>query len=184
VALVLEVPSDLIGQGRVGGWATASLYGHAPEMQVSRWGLPLVSNFFLGDPNNQEWKEHYNVSEPADDVTSLAAPIAAFAETVSRYAGTAADPAGYGKQVAARLCPVVLPYRLGTKAAFEVDSFNGRALADDAMDVMLTLAANKPVADGVAPNRSRMLNEFPYYGVPYTKEEQEGVTPVPRPVKK
>jgi hypothetical protein len=37
-ALVLEVPTPLIGQGIVGGWATGSLFGHAPETQVSRWG--------------------------------------------------------------------------------------------------------------------------------------------------
>jgi hypothetical protein len=31
-----EIPSPLIGRGLVHGWATASLYGHAPEVQVSR----------------------------------------------------------------------------------------------------------------------------------------------------
>jgi hypothetical protein len=39
-AIVIEVPSESIGLGLVHGWATASLYGHAPEIQVSRWGLP------------------------------------------------------------------------------------------------------------------------------------------------
>src|SRR5215471_5157251 len=39
-AIVLEVPNHLIGQGRVNAWTTISLYGHAPEIQVSRWGLP------------------------------------------------------------------------------------------------------------------------------------------------
>ena len=34
----------MIGRGRVHAWATASLYGHAPEVQVSRWGLPLITN--------------------------------------------------------------------------------------------------------------------------------------------
>jgi hypothetical protein len=37
--------------------------------------------------------------------------------------------------------------RLGTSAAFEVASFNGRALGDDALDVMLTLAANMPLVE-------------------------------------
>jgi hypothetical protein len=43
MALVLEVPSHLIGEGRVHGLATTSLYGHAPKMQVQRWGLPLIA---------------------------------------------------------------------------------------------------------------------------------------------
>ena len=39
-AIVLEVPSELIGKGKINAWATISLFGHAPEVQVSRWGLP------------------------------------------------------------------------------------------------------------------------------------------------
>jgi hypothetical protein len=57
---------------------------------------------------------------------------------MTTYAGSATDPDEYGKRIAARLCPNTLPYELGTSAAFEVASFNGRALGDDAMDVMLT----------------------------------------------
>jgi Domain of unknown function (DUF4331) len=53
-ALVLEAPTSLIGQGLVRGWATASLYGHAPETQVSRWGLPLIANIFMPDPGMRE----------------------------------------------------------------------------------------------------------------------------------
>ena len=179
VAIVLEVPSDLIGQGRVHAWATASLYGHAPEMQVSRWGLPLISNLFLNDPKNQEWKELYNASEPSGDPAQLAAPIGEFAEKMSTYAASAVSPSDYGKEVVARLCPVMLPYELGTPAAFDQLAFNGRPLGDDAMDVMLSLASNKPLSDGVAPNRSRIRSEFPYFGEPYTKGQQAGVVPVP-----
>ena len=48
---------------------------------------------------------------------------------MTTYAGSAADPVEYGKLIAARLCPNTLPYELGTSAAFEVASFNGRALS-------------------------------------------------------
>jgi hypothetical protein len=94
------------------------------------------------------------------------------------------DPGEYGKLIAARLCPDILPYELGTPAAFEVASFNGRALGDDALDVMLTLAANTPMVDGLAPDRRRIRRDFPYYGAPHTAEEQVGVRPMPRPVRK
>ena len=70
---------------------------------------------------------------------------------MATFAGLAAYPGEYGKLIAARLCPNTLPYELGTSAAFEVATFNGRSLGDDVLDVMLTLAANTPIVDGLAP---------------------------------
>ena len=184
-AIVLEVPSDLIGKGKVNAWATISLFGHAPEVQVSRWGLPMVTHLFFNDPSDQEVKkEQFNASVPSEDAERFGNSIANFAEKMTTYAGSAADPGEYGKLIAARLCPDTLPYELGTSAAFEVASFNGRALGDDALDVMLTLVTNTPVVDGLAPDRGRIRQDFPYYGAPYTVEEQVGVTPImPRPAK-
>ena len=49
------------------------------------------------------------------------------------------------------------------------------------MDVMLTLALNGVTQDGVATDRSRTRREFPYFGDPYTKSEQAGIIPVPKP---
>ncbi len=165
-------------------WATISLLGHAPEVQVSRWGLPMVTHLFLDDPSNQELKEQFNASVPSEDRERFAKSIADVAEKMTTYAGSAADPREYGKQVAARLCPDTLPYELGTPARFDVGSCNGRPLGDDVLDVMLSLAANKSLADGLAPDRGRIRKEFPYYGEPYTAEEQVGVTPMHRPAKK
>jgi hypothetical protein len=51
----------------------------------------------------------------------------------------------------------------------------GRPLGDDVMDVMLTLASSRPLQDGAAPDRNRIRTEFPYFGEPYSKEEQKGV---------
>jgi hypothetical protein len=183
-AIVLEVPNDLIGKGTVHAWATAALYGHAPEMQVSRWGLPLITHLFLNDPNNQEVKENFNRAVPSEDVASFSGYIADFAKKMTTYAASVMNPDEYGKQVVARLCPTTLPYEIGTPAAFDLAGFNGRPLGDDVMDVMLTLASNKPLQDGAVPDRSRIRTEFPYFGEPYSKEEQKDVTPVPRPIKK
>ena len=183
-AIVLEVANDLIGQGTVRSWATASLYGHAPEMQVSRWGLPLITHLFLNDPNHQDVKERFNQSAPSDDLASFSGYIGDFAQKMTTYAGSVKNPDEYGKQMVARLCPVTLPYELGTQATFDVGGFNGRPLGDDVMDVMLTLAANKPLQDGAVPDRNRIRSEFPYFGEPYSREEQKAVTPVPRPAKK
>ncbi len=182
--IVLEVANDLIGKGMVRAWATASLYGHAPEVQVSRWGLPLITHIFLNDPNHQDVKERFNQSAPSDDQASFSEYIGDFAKTMTTYAGSVMNPDEYGKRMIARLCPVTLPYELGTAASFDVARFNGRPLGDDVMDVMLTLASNKPLEDGAAPDRSRIRSEFPYFGEPYSKEEQKVVTPVARPPKK
>ncbi len=179
-AIVLEVPNALIGQGRVNAWATISLHGHAPEAQVSRWGLPLITHLFLNDPGAQEVKEQFNASAPHDDTEHFSNMIADFAAKMTTYAGSAEDPAAYGKQLAARLCPSVLPYELGTPAAFRQANFNGRPLGDDVMDVMLSLAVNQPLADGAAPDRTRIRSEFPYYGEPYTAIEQGGASAVPQ----
>jgi hypothetical protein len=50
--------------------------------------------------------------------------------------------------------------------------------------VILTLAANTSIVDGLAPDRARIRKDFPYYGAPYTAEEQAGVTPLLPPAKK
>ena len=104
-AIVLEVPSELIGKGKVNAWTTISLFGHAPEVQVSRWGLPMVTHLFLNDPSDQEVKEQFNASVPSEDLERFAKSIADFAEKMTTYAGSATDPHEYGKLIAARLCP-------------------------------------------------------------------------------
>jgi len=48
---------------------------------------------------------------------------------------------------------------------------------------MLTLTASTPIVDGLAPDRERIRKDFPYYGAPYTVEEQAGMTPLARPAK-
>ena len=129
-------------------------------MQVSRWGLPLITHIFLNDPNQQEVKERFNQSAPADDMASFSGSIGDFAQKMTTYAGSAMNPEEYGKQIIGRLCPVTLPYQLGTPAAFDLARFNGRPLGDDVMDMMLTLAANKPLQDGAVPDRKRIRNDF------------------------
>jgi hypothetical protein len=173
-AIVIEVPTRMIGGGMVRGWATASLHGHAPEAQVSRWGLPLITNFFMPDA---EMKERFNRVVPTDDQTSFIAQVSRVVETLSTLAGTTADPAEYARRLAVRLFPTILPYELDTPAAFGVDRFNGRALTDDAMDVILALATNTALGDGVVPDRDRIRGAFPYFGEPYTSAEQADVTP-------
>ena len=59
-------------------WATASLYGHAPEVQVSRWGLPMITHILLSDPSLHDASENYNRAVPADEVALFSRPIRDF----------------------------------------------------------------------------------------------------------
>ena len=162
MAIVIEVPESLIGTGTVRAWATVSLVGHAPEVQVSRWGLPLLTHFYITDADMQE---QYNRATPAQDSELFASQISSVAEKMTRQAGSAADPAAYGKMVADRLIPTTLPYELGTWAAFSYAGFNGRGFADDVMDVQLSIMTNSALGDGVPiPARPRAQAEFPYFG--------------------
>ena len=62
-------------------------------------------------------------------------------EQLTTLAGSAANPADYARQMVARLFPTMLPYELHTPAASNFAGFNGRALTDDVMDVILTIAS-------------------------------------------
>jgi hypothetical protein len=97
-----------------------SLYGHAPEMQVSRWGLPMITHLFLNDPGNQEVKETFNKSVPSGDIALFSRYITDFTEKMTTYAGSVMNAEEYGMQIVSRLCPNTLPYELGTAAAFDL----------------------------------------------------------------
>ncbi|MBV9886506.1 MAG: DUF4331 family protein, partial [Acidobacteria bacterium] len=168
-AIVLEVPTSMIGRGVVHAWATASLYGHAPEVQVSRWGLPMITHLLLSNPSLHGASENYNRAVPADEVALFSQPMHDFVEKVTALAHSAADPSAYATQLLARLCPSVLPYELDTPASFSFAGFNGRGLGDDVMDVILTLVTNTPLADGVAPDMRLMRPDFPYFGEPHPR---------------
>jgi hypothetical protein len=119
-------------------------------VQVSRWGLPMITHILLSDPSLHDASENYNRAVPADEVALFSKPIREFVEKVTALAHSAADPSAYATQRLASLCPSVLPYELDTPASFSFAAFNGRSLCDDVMDVILTLVTNTALGDGVA----------------------------------
>jgi hypothetical protein len=106
-AIVIELPNAMIGNGVVHAWASTSLHGHAPEVQVSRWGLPLITHLFIPD---QEMREQYNRAVPADDLARFSGQIGGVVEKLSALAGSATEPGDYARKLIARLCPTMLPY--------------------------------------------------------------------------
>lgn len=160
-SIVLEVPNSLIGAGtRVHAWASVSLYGHAPEQQVNRWGLPLFTHLYLPDA---ETKDAYNRTAPSGDNTVvLAAARNRIAQFVSA-AKTSPDPEAYADRVMALFGSTSLPYVIGSTASFDFVGINGRTMADNVMDNVLTYVTNSALATGIAPNPNRRTNEFPFF---------------------
>jgi hypothetical protein len=78
--------------------------------------------------------------------------------------GTTEDPTAYAESVAHRLFPNVLPYRVGTPAAFGFVEWNGRSLIDNVPDVMFTIASNTPVTLGIGKESVtyKPRTAFPY----------------------
>lgn len=154
------MPNQLISNTtRVYAWTTVSLYGHAHEQQVARWGLPLLTHIYLG---GDDLRERFNQTRPSDDDSVFFSSIVS---TVSKYtaAGCAAhDPQTYGHRVARLFGSLTLPYDLGTVASFDYTGFNGRSLRDNVMDNMLSLLTNSPLGTGTGPDPDRVSDRFPY----------------------
>ena len=158
--IIIEVPNALLGtDGLVHAWQTVSLFGHAPEQQVARYGLPLITHLFL---NDDDLREAFNRTPPSGDNAPF---VAATIDTVTEYvrlAGTSPDPEAYARRVAALFGSMTLPYAVGTPASFDYTGFNGRALGDNVMDNMLSVLTNSPLGTGVAPDPARISADFPY----------------------
>jgi Domain of unknown function (DUF4331) len=159
-AIVLRVPNRLISNDtQVYAWSTVSLYGHAPEQQVARWGLPLFTHIHLPDA---ELREQFNRSTPSNDAAPFLIAAATTVSAYTRAAGTSSDPDAYGRRVASLFGSLTLPYRLGTTAWFDYTGINGRPLGDNVMDTMLTLLTNSPLGTGIAPDPALIDRGFPY----------------------
>ncbi len=162
--IVLEVPHAMLRtSGLLHAWSTVSLIGHAPEQQVARWGLPLFSHLFLGD---HELREAFNRSTPSADDSAFVAIAQAIIAKYVELAGTSSDPQAYARRVADMFRPMALPYVVGSTASFDYTGFNGRALADNVMDNMLSLLTNSPLGTGIQPDRTQILADFPFFSLP------------------
>jgi hypothetical protein len=74
------------------------------------------------------------------------------------------NPSGYGQAVARELFPDVLPCVVGTPAVYGFTGFNGRTLADNAPEAMLSLVTNTAIPGGLRPAtaKDQRTSAFPY----------------------
>ncbi len=147
-SIVLEVPDEqLLGAAdarrRIGVWAVATLATDAGGWRsINRIGLPMIHPLFT--QFNEDLGNRLNAGRPADDWATYGDVVTKAIAGVVTANGTAEEPTAYAENVARRFFPNMLPYTVGTPAAFGFTEWNGRSLTDNAPDVMFSIAANTP----------------------------------------
>lgn len=167
LAIMIEVPDVQLGTD-INVWATTT----APNtsgvwQQVDRMGRPAINTvvnsvFVLGDDSTAT-KQLFNSRQPVNDKQLVPLAVNAL-KAFSALGG--ADNVYTDEQataIANLLLPDVLSYDTTTTAA---GPLNGRALADDVMDIELGIVTNGAVtSDNVGPHDD-YLTVFPYLGTP------------------
>jgi hypothetical protein len=74
---------------------------------------------------NDDRSDQLNTGRPADDFATWGEVVANAVARVVAASGAAADPEAYGAKVARRFFSNVLPYEVGTQAAFDFTGWNG-----------------------------------------------------------
>jgi Domain of unknown function (DUF4331) len=144
-------------------------------VQVSRLGWPLVNEVII--PLRD--KDKYNRSNPKDDVANFGAyildPEVPKLLNLVLNAGCPATASGGRTDIVGLLAPSgtaaadLLRIKINQGQTFADSHFpNGRALADDVTDTLLTVACNKgaAIADGVNANDKAFTTTFPYLASP------------------
>jgi len=130
--------------------------------QINRAGHPMMWPIFW--PDDTQFTDPANTRHPSEDVGATAKYTGGQIAAVVAATGTSGDPEGYGQAVAAELFPDVLPYVIGTPATYGFARRNGRAMADNAPEAMLSLVTNMAVPSGLKPAVAEHLRDstFPY----------------------
>jgi len=163
-SIVLEVSHEHLRPGaHIGVWAATKLATDAGGWrQINRAGHPMMWPIFW--PDDIKFDNPANTRQPSADYAAVGKYIGEQIASVVSALGTSDDPEGYGESVARKLFPDVLPYVVGTPAAYGFAGFNGRTLADNAPEAMLSLVLNTAVASGLRPAVAEDLRDasFPY----------------------
>jgi hypothetical protein len=165
-SIVLEVPHRQQGLrpgARIGVWCATKLATDAGGWrQVNRGGYPMMWPIFW--PDDTQFAYPANTRHPARDFAAEGEHLASQVAAVVAASGTVPDAAGYGQTVARQLLPDLLPYEVGTPATFGFAVRNGRTMADNAPEAMLSLVAGTAIASGLRPAvaAGQRSETFPY----------------------
>jgi hypothetical protein len=165
-SIVLEVSHQhpqLRPGARIGVWCATKLATDAGGWrQINRGGHPMMWPIFW--PDDTDFSNPADTRHPSQDFKAVGKFIGDKISAVVAANGTSGDPQGYGQTVARELFPDVLPYVVGTPATYGFATRNGRTMADNAPEVMLSLVAGTAVPSGLRPSvaKNQRDNKFPY----------------------
>ena len=165
-SIVLEVSHQhpqLHAGARVGVWSATKLATDTGGWrQINRFGHPMMWPIFW--PDDTDFSHPANTRHPSADFNDDGKYIGDLVAAVVAASGTSDDPQGYGQTVARELFPDVLSYVVGTPATYGFAVRNGRTLADNAPEAMLSLVVNTAVPSGLNPSVAEHLRSgsFPY----------------------
>jgi len=165
-SIVLEVAQQdrqLHAGAHTGVWCATKLATDAGGWrQINRAGHPMMWPIFW--PDDTDFSNPANERHPSADFNADGKHIGDLIAAVVSASGTSDDPEGYGETVARALFPDVLRYVVGTPATYGFAARNGRTLADNAPEVMLSLVLNAAVPSGLTPSVAGQLrsSSFPY----------------------
>jgi hypothetical protein len=171
--LVIEVPDDALGGGMIGVWGATQYWSGSSWNKADQMGRPAINTVFntaLVDGAAATTKNRFNTTDPAQQRTAYGGQFRTNIITtltninaVLGTGGTDYDSTTAGV-IADILLPDVLTYDVSTPAS---GPLNGRALADDVIDIELGLTTNGTVtSDGVGAHTD-YLSSFPYLGAPH-----------------
>jgi hypothetical protein len=157
-AIVLELPTNMLGSGPVGVWGRTVV----DDKQIERMGRPAILTVFIppnpfepGSTADGNLEDQFNATRPDRDQAmwrgEIVNSLVALGNSSTR-ANALADV----------LLPDILTVDLSQPTAF----LNGRGLADDVIDAELNLITNGAITTDCIANDSTFLSGFPYLGVP------------------
>jgi hypothetical protein len=168
-AIVLELPTSMVGEGNVG------VYGRTGDLAtglIDRMGRPAILTVFIPpnpfepSPPNPMLEDAFNWSAPASDQVLYRSAITdTLTLLFSLNDASGDDPSDDAAKIAGLadfLLPDLLTADLGADTGFP----NGRNLADDVIDAELGLITEGAITTDCIDNDSTFLNEFPYLGKP------------------
>ena len=155
--IVVEVPNNMLPD-TVHVYSTSAMYNKDQWVQVNRAANPLLTHMFMAN-NPMEVAEHIQHRPDVDTTRGYAV-----SGTVLRAVALdnkLANPVAYADAVAVKLLPDMIPYKVGSKAAYTFEKVNGRKPSDDAMDAVLSIFVGRKITDN-ANSFDRHPESFPY----------------------
>ncbi len=155
--IVVEVPNRMLPK-KIHVYASSAMYNKDQWVQVNRLANPLLTHLFMAN-NTMEVSEQIQ-HRPDSDLTRTYAVSGTVLRAVA-LDNKKSNPVAYADSVATKLLPDMLPYNVGTKAAYTYEKINGRKPGDDAMDAVLSIFVGRKITDN-ANTFNRHPKKFPY----------------------